>query len=73
MTKLNKFFFYLGLFTVNAFRYNWKAIVFPTLIIGTIMSLLFYDAWLFIPAFIGGYLAQIHSEYTDYKNATNEQ
>jgi hypothetical protein len=73
MTKINKFFFFLGLFTVNAFRYKWKGIIISTLIDGLAMSLLFRDPWLFIPAFIGVYLGQIYIEYIDYKKVKNAQ
>jgi uncharacterized membrane protein len=73
MRKINKFLFCLGLFTVNAFRYNWRAIVFPTLIIGTAASWFFGTAWQFIPSFIGSYLAVIHDEYIDYKKVKNAQ
>jgi len=71
MTKLNKFFFYVGLFTINAFRYNWKLMILLTFIVGTASSLLFRDPWQFIPAFIGSYLTLMIAEYFDYKNATN--
>jgi hypothetical protein len=72
MRKINKFLFYTGLFSINAFRYNWRAIVYPTLIVGILVSLFFGNAWYFIPSFIGSYLAGIHTEYVDYKNQTNE-
>ena len=72
MSKLSNFFFYFGLFTINAFRYNWDAIVIPTLTCGAIASFIAGSALLFIPAFIGSYLAQIHSEYKRFKRHTNE-
>ena len=73
MNKINKFLFFTGLFTINAFRYNWVEIIYATLIVGTATSLLFWDAWQFIPAFIGAYLGVIHNEYIDYKKESNEQ
>lgn len=72
MSKINKFLFYTGLFTINAFQYNWKAIIYPTVICGTAMALLCWNAWLFIPSFIGSYLACVHDEYVNYKKATND-
>lgn len=67
MSKLNNFFYYLGLFTVNAFKHNWDAILVPTAIVGTVMLLIVGLPSLFIPAFIGSYLAQIHNEYKQFK------
>lgn len=72
MTKLNNFFLYLGLFTINAFRYHWDAILIPTLIVGGAVSLITGSPWQLIPAFMGSYLAQIHDEYKQFKKENDE-
>lgn len=73
MIKINKFFFYLGLFTVNAFRNNWKLMLFSASIIGIPEAISLKDALYLIPCSLGAYLAAILSEYIDYKNASDEQ
>jgi hypothetical protein len=71
--KVTNILFYIGLFTINAFRHNWDGIIIPTAIVGIPASLYFGSAWHIIPSFIGSYLACIHDEYVKYKNVTNEQ
>lgn len=73
MSKITNFLFYLGLFTINAFRYNWDAIIIPALTCGAIASFIAGSAWLFFPAFVGSYLAQIYNEYKRFKRNINEQ
>lgn len=72
MNKLSNFFFYLGLFTINAFRYNWKAIVLTTLGVGAVSSLATRSAWHFIPVFIGVYIGALYVEYKQFKRHNNE-
>lgn len=72
MNRLNNFFFYLGLFTINAFRYNWDAILIPTVICGAVISLIAGSPWHFIPCFIGSYLAALYEEYKLHKIGTND-
>lgn len=72
MIKLSNFLFYLGLFTINAFRYNWLKIFIITTIVGIIPVLIFKSPWQFIPSFIGAYLAELHNEYVQFKNESNE-
>lgn len=71
MIQLNKFLFLLGLFTINAFRYNWKAIVIPTALVGSLVSMYHQSAWHYVPCFIGSYLAGVHTEYMSYKKAND--
>lgn len=67
MIKLSNFLFYLGLFTINAFRYNWLKIFIITIIVGIIPVLLFKSLWQFIPSFIGAYIAELYNEYVQFK------
>lgn len=73
MINLNNFLFYLGLFTINAFRYNWAAILITTLIVGGAMLLITGSPWHIIPAFIGSYMALIYDEYKQFKKENDEQ
>lgn len=61
----------MGLFTINAFRYNWKVIIIPAIIAGSAFSLIHQSAWHYIPTFIGSYLAGLHAEYVNYKQSNN--
>lgn len=72
MTKLSIFLFYLGLFTINAFRYNWLKLLIITIIVGITPVLIFKSAWHFIASFIGAYLAELYNEYVQFKNESNE-
>lgn len=69
---MKNFFYYLGLFTINAFKHNLRPMVIATIIIGSIMSLVFRNAWHFIPCFIGGYVSMIWLEYIEYKKKCNQ-
>lgn len=72
MTRISNFFFYTGLFTINAFRYNWKAIALTTLVVGTIAALVGRSAWSFIPVFVGVYAGVVWAEYNQFKQENNE-
>lgn len=71
MVQINKFLFFLGLFSINAFKYNWRAIVIPTGLVGSLVSMYHQSTWHYVPCFIGSYLAGIHTEYMNYKKAND--